>query len=234
MWGSVVEGRTLTFRLVGINNQNFVMQDTETGSWWQQVSGEAILGPLKGRTLDVVPSDQLTFGMWTGEAPNGRVLRPDDRISRAGLYAPADWEQGIQKEPAPASARADARLAPRALVIGVTAGDGAKAFPVSALTAGGVVLDEVGGTPVAVVRAPDGRSTRVFDRRVDGRVLEFVVRTDPFRLADTASGSDWDFTGAAVAGSMAGRHLSRVPYLEEYWFDWKTYHPSTELAVHLK
>jgi hypothetical protein len=119
-------------------------------------------------------------------------------------------------------------------VVGVSVGAAAKAFPVSDLVAGGVVLDDIGGTPVAIVRAPDGRSTRVFDRRVEGRALEFIVRTDPFRFADTATGSDWDFTGAAVAGPMAGRRLSRVSYLEEYWFDWKTYHPSTELATHLK
>ena len=234
MWGSVVEGRRLTFRLVGINNQNFVMQDMETGTWWQQVSGEAILGPLKGRQLALLPSDQLTFQMWTAEAPAGRVLRPEERVLRAGLYAAADWEQDMQSLPAPASAGADGRLAPRALVIGVAAGDGAKAFPVSALVAGSVVLDEVGGIPVAIARAPDGRSTRVFDRRVEGRALDFVARADPFRVADTATGSDWDFTGTAVAGPMAGRRLSRIPYLEEYWFDWKTYHPSTELATHLK
>ena len=107
MWGSVVEGRRLTFHLVGINNQNFVMQDVETGTWWQQVSGEAILGPLKGRRLALVSSDQLTFGTWKSEAPNGRVLRPDDGIARAGLYAPAAWEQDAQKYPAPASASAD-------------------------------------------------------------------------------------------------------------------------------
>jgi hypothetical protein len=43
------------------------------------------------------------------------------------------------------------------------------------------------------VRGPDGRSTRVFDRRVDGRTLELVTKADtgPFRLADTTTGSDW-------------------------------------------
>ena len=71
MWGSVVDGRTLTFRLTGINNQNFVMQDEETGSWWQQVTGEAILGPLKGKRLTLVDADQLTFSTWKSEAPNG-------------------------------------------------------------------------------------------------------------------------------------------------------------------
>ena len=58
----------LTFHLVGINNQNFVMQDAETGSWWQQVSGEAIFGPLKGTQLPLIPFDQLTFAAWREEA----------------------------------------------------------------------------------------------------------------------------------------------------------------------
>ena len=43
----MVDGRRLTFRLAGINNQNFIMRDEQTGTWWQQVSGLAIHGPLK-------------------------------------------------------------------------------------------------------------------------------------------------------------------------------------------
>jgi hypothetical protein len=96
------------------------------------------------------------------------------------------------------------------------------------------VLDDVGDTPIAVVRAPDGRSTRVFDRRVDGKALELFakVESQPFRLIDAATGSEFDFTGTGVSGPLAGRTLSRVPFLEEYWFDWKNYHPNTEIARH--
>ena len=72
----------LSFHLVGINNQNFVMQDAQTGTWWQQVSGEAILGPLKGRQLTLVPFDHLTFAAWREEAPNGRVLAPDAGVAQ--------------------------------------------------------------------------------------------------------------------------------------------------------
>ena len=48
MWETTIDGRTLHFHLAGINNQNFIMRDEETGSWWQQVTGEAILGPAEG------------------------------------------------------------------------------------------------------------------------------------------------------------------------------------------
>jgi Protein of unknown function (DUF3179) len=234
VWGSAVDGRVLTFHLVGINNQNFVMQDDEAGTWWQQVSGEAILGSLKGKRLTLIRSDQLTYAMWRSEAPQGRVLAPDDRIAAADHYARADWEERMQNTPSPLVAAGDQRLPPRALVVGIEHRGAARAYLVEHLAASSVVLDELGGDAIAIVRAPDGRSTRVFSRTLDGRVLDLVVKagTAPFRLADTATGSEWDFSGAAVTGPLAGRRLVRLPYLEEYWFDWKAYHPSTDVARH--
>jgi hypothetical protein len=236
VWGSVVDGRTLTFRLTGINNQNFVMQDEQTASWWQQVSGEAIQGPLKGKKLTLIEADQLTFATWRAESPTGRVLAPVPAIVAKGGYAPIDWEAGMARNRVPATAAAaaaaDARLQPRALVIGVERRGEARAFPVEQVSAAGVVLDEVGGTPIAIVRAADGRSTRVFDRRIDGTIMELFAKVDaaPFHFVDAASGSEFDFTGTAVSGPYAGRTLARVPFLEEYWFDWKNYHPQSDIA----
>ena len=56
MWESSVNGRKLNFHLAGINNQNFIMRDEQTGTWWQQVTGEAIQGALAGRRLGEVAS----------------------------------------------------------------------------------------------------------------------------------------------------------------------------------
>ena len=41
MWRREIDGLRLTFHLAGINNQNFVMRDEETGTYWQQISGAA-------------------------------------------------------------------------------------------------------------------------------------------------------------------------------------------------
>ena len=57
MWKSTLDGVTFHFRLAAINNQNFIMSDEETGSWWQQVTGCAILGPHSGRCLEEAPWD---------------------------------------------------------------------------------------------------------------------------------------------------------------------------------
>lgn len=226
-----MDGRPLNFRLSGINNQNFIMRDEETGSWWQQVTGEAVLGPLKGRKLRRVAHDELTFGLWRRERPRGRVLRPDEELLAQNRYAPADWEARMTRVPVVTPARDGDPLGPRALVVGLSAGGRDKAYPFDALVKQSPVVDEVGGAPVLVVVGEDGKSVRAFDRRVDGRALEFYAKpgATPLRLVDSQTGSEWDFAGACVSGALAGRQLQKLAVLNDYWFDWKLYHPETEV-----
>lgn len=234
MWeAKAADGRKLSFRLNGINNQNFIMRDEETGSWWQQVSGEAIHGPLKGERLRSVFHDELSFQLWRRERPGGRVLRPDEAVARAGRYAPADWEAGVARMPVTTSHAADPALEPRALVVGLRAGGSAKAYPLEALRKQSPVLDEVGGVPLFLVVGEDGKSVRAFERTVDGRRLEFFVKPGgaPLALVDAETGSEWDFAGRATAGPLAGSQLKRVPVLNDYWFDWKAYNPQTALYM---
>ena len=71
MLGREIDGLKLTFHLAGINNQNFLMRDEETGTYWQQINGAAVSGPLAGRVLKLIPSDELTFALWKTEQPHG-------------------------------------------------------------------------------------------------------------------------------------------------------------------
>lgn len=227
-----MDGRVLNFRLSGINNQNFIMRDEQTGSWWQQVSGECVLGPLKGQRLKLFDHDELTFATWKREGAAGRVLRPDPRLLAAGKYAPADWESRMQRVPVATTLKdADAVLPARTLVVGVEAGGAAKAYPVDALARQNPIVDKIGDAPVLVLLAEDGKSIRVFDRRLEGRTLEFFLRPGTAELLDAETGSVWDFTGAAASGPLAGRRLTRLQPVKDYWFDWKQHHPDT--AVYL-
>jgi len=225
VWNRELDGRTLTFRLIGINNQNFLMEDVQTGSWWQQVSGEAVLGPLKGRRLTQVLHDEVTFGLWQRENPWGRVLALDARQSQIGR----DWEARVGRNAVVTPRPANDPLEPRALVIGIELGGTARAYPVDLLQRTRVLLDELNDTPIAIVTGADGRSVRVFSRRVDAQVLELVDRvgSSPARYVDVQTGSEWDISGDAVAGPLAGRRLERLPFISDFWFDWRTYHPST-------
>src|SRR5690348_7676817 len=108
------------------------MRDDETGTWWQQVSGKAIHGPLKGKQLKKVFHDELSFTIWKGEQPNGRVLRPDEKIVASKEYETADWETRIGKLRAVEGTDIDKRLPPRTLVLGIEIGDKSIAYPLSA------------------------------------------------------------------------------------------------------
>ena len=231
MWETTVSGRQLHFHLAGINNQNFIMRDEETGSWWQQVTGEAIQGPLKGQTLRPVFHDELTFGLWKREKPEGRVLRPDEKVAQAGKYAPANWEERMAKVPVATSVAIDTSLEPRTLVVGLTINGASKAYPLDALVKQSLILDDVGGVPIFIVIGDDKRSVRAYERSVDGRKLEFLVKpnTAALVLVDAETGSEWDFTGKATGGQLSGRQLKKVAILEDYWFDWMTYNPKTRV-----
>ena len=233
MWESTVDGRVLHFHLAGINNQNFIMRDDETGTWWQQVNGKAIDGPLKGRQLKSVFHDEVSFTIWKRERPDGRVLKPDPNIVARNEYVPADWEAHVGKMRVVDGSDVDQRLAPRTLIVGITVANKSRAYPFPALQKQSPIIDVLGSTPVVLVLGDDHRSVRAFDRTVDGRRLEFFQKTEQGsatpQLMDVETDSTWNFAGRAIAGPLAGRELKKISVLEDYWFDWRSYHPDTSI-----
>ena len=229
MWETTVDGRVLHFHLAGINNQNFIMRDEETGTWWQQVSGKAIHGPLQGRQLKQVFHDEVSFAIWKRESPQGRVLKPVESVAAANQYEAADWETRVGRMRAVAETDIDKRLAPRTLVLGIEVAGKSVAYQLSALQKQSPIMDTIGSVPIMLVLGNDHRSARAFERVVDGRRLEFFQQTTDQQLIDAETGSTWNFEGRAVAGPLAGLQLKKVFVLEDFWFDWRIYHPDTTI-----
>ena len=205
------------------------MRDEETGSWWQQISGEAIQGELKGQKLENVEMDEVSFAVFKRENPNGRVLRPDEKILAEQKYESADWETQVGKMPVRISTDLDKSLEPRTLILGLEAGGKSKAYPFSAIEKQNPILDVVGGKNIVIFLAEDKKSVRAFERESDGKTLEFFVKPDSNEIVDAETGSVWDFSGKAISGELAGRQLKRITVMKDYWFDWKTYHADTQL-----
>jgi hypothetical protein len=233
VWTRTVNGRVLHFYLAGINNQNFLMRDKETGTWWQQITGKAIYGPLQGAMLELVLSDELTFGEWRTEFPNGQVLAPVAKYTKE--YEP-NWEPEVAKLPVVISFPGT-ELKSRDVVVGLTINGAARAYPWETLAKQSPVVDHVNGTPLLLVLGPDGKSFRVFVSRIDARDAEFFLQGEdpaetsaekkPWALVDATTASQWNFQGCATSGPAQGKCLDRIPALKDYWFDWRNYHPDT-------
>ncbi len=247
MWNRESGGLVLTFHLAGINNQNFLMRDDQTGSYWQQITGAAVSGPLRGRRLALVASDELSYGLWAAEEPGGTVLKSVDKY--ASKYETKDWEVHMKKERTVLSFADPARgLEPRTLMLGIQAFGASRAFLYDALVQEKLVLDHVGAEPVLLVVGPDGQSVRVFRDRIPGvegqpafyRTLDdkqshprdaawLKQASAAPLLMDAATGSQWNFRGCAVSGKATGLCLEPVEAIKDYWFDWRNYNPTTSV-----
>jgi hypothetical protein len=243
-----VKGQLLDFGTSGqLYNSNLLMYDRETKTLWAQALGEAVVGPLTGTMLQLVPVQLVSWGDWLRANPQGEVLSRNTGFDRAYGQNPYIGYDAPGSRPFLFTGTPDPRLQPVARVVGVQVGSDIEAFPYAALSAGevagwAVVQAEVGGRPLAVfweagtasaldesdiASSRDVGSTGVFDRRLDGRLLSF--HPSGTGIVDDQTGSTWDILGRAVAGPLQGQSLDRVLSIESFWFDWAAFHPDTSI-----
>ena len=203
------------------------MRDRETGSWWQQVTGRAISGPLEGATLELVANDELSFGLWKSEAPRGLVL---EAVTGHEKDYDSDWEKEVEKLPVTVSFPGQG-LKDRDVVLGLEVGGQARAFPLERVRTQSPMQDKVNGVPLLLVLGPDGKSVRVFRSMLNGAEISLYrdQQSAQWQLVD-GRGNVWNFQGCAVSGPATGQCLGQVNYLKDYWFDWRNYHPDTTIS----
>jgi hypothetical protein len=230
---SEVKGRTLHFQYDRMVGANEVQKDAETGSSWQQATGEAIDGPLKSTRLTLFPTVRTTWSEWRRRHPHTLVLKPmpgyaermpalSTRIKNATRIGPAGAPNGALK--------ADGRLPARETVAGLEIGRDTIAFPFTALRASRVINERVGGVPVLVVHQPSSDTTTAFDARARGKALRFEAATpDGGALTDLETGSTWNAYGLAVEGPLRGTRLKQLVLIPQFWFAWSQFRPQTRV-----
>jgi hypothetical protein len=224
VWNRILDGKLLRFRLAGINNGNALLRDEQTSSIWQQSTGEAIFGPLKGRQLQLVKSDELTFGLWKSEQPRGQVLKSDPPF--AAEYDPKNWEQHVEKTRTVVDTTKTG-IRPHQLMVGVTVAGQSKAYPIESILSARLIQDRVGGLPLIVVVGPDGASIRIFEGRLGDESFVFAQGAEGYGMNDLETASSWNFQGCAVQGKLAGQCLTEIDEHKDYWFDWLNHHPDS-------
>ena len=83
-----------SLELVAARGNNSVYKDLETGSWWQQETGQAIAGPRTGEALHTVDAERFTFAEWRKKYPEGRIMQPG--LEYQALYSqffPTLWPE---------------------------------------------------------------------------------------------------------------------------------------------
>ncbi len=131
----------LTFGVSGkLRNSDMIMFDRETESWWQQATGDAIVGALTGIELQSLPSWMESWEAFAARNPQGLVMVQPDFRRDYGANPYVDYDSSTRPflysgELPPHDIPALARV--------VRVGD--RAWPLTRLAAGGT-LTEVGVT----------------------------------------------------------------------------------------
>ena len=147
-------------------------------------------------------------------------------------------KDGIPALDAPrfASVSATAFLESREPVIELTVDGETRAYPIQILIWHEIVNDELGGVPVAVTFCPLCNTAIAFDRRVDGRTLDFgttgKLRHSDLVMYDRQTESWWQqFGGEALVGRYTGTRLERLPARIVAWADFARSHPGARVLT---
>lgn len=181
--------------------------DHATGSVWSQVWGQAIAGPLKGTTLDLIPASIVPWGTWQAEHPDTLAMTND---KTGGFFNRSERPRD-------------------GWVIGIKIGEHSKAYYYPALTRDGIVNDFVGPYPVALYADPETRNVHAFLRQVDDRVITLNLDETGQNLVNPETGAAWNIArGLAQNEAAQGETLLMVPYLSSFDWAWLDFHPKSE------
>ena len=236
-----VNGEVFTFGTSGnLRNSDLVMWDRQTESWWQQITGEAIVGELTGTKLEFISSPIVSWASFKEAFPDGQVLSRDTGFVKNYDAPPYTGYDRIGSTPFLFSGKIDDRLDAVERVVSVSVGNTHVAYPFMFLEDNPVVNDNVNGQDIVVFRAAGtlsvfrqygkgGKlavgSTAVYDPVVDGQKLTFAEQGGI--VVDEETGSTWNMFGRAVTGPLEGSQLKAVVHANHFWFAWAAFHPDT-------
>jgi len=238
-----LDDRLLDFGTTGnLRLSDLVMWDRQTETWWQQVTGEALVGELAGRRLAMMPAGIIAWSEFRRQRPGGRVLSRDTGFQRDYGRNPYVGYDDVSQSPFLFAGPSDGRLRPMERVVTVSLGGQHVAYPFSALRERRVIADDVGRQRIVVLFEPGAASaldaaqiatsrdvgaTAVYLAAIDGRSLTFSWQDDAF--VDAETGTQWTLLGEAAAGPLEGSRLEPVIHTDAFWFASAAFFPTIRI-----
>lgn len=235
-----IDGQTLRLGVSGLlRNSDLVMWDDRTESWWQQFTGEGLVGAYTGDQLPILPAQVVGFGAFVEQYPDGEVLARNGRTYGNNPYVGYDSTE----RPFLFTQSPDPRLPATERVLGALLGRQPVAYPFSVLSQAQVINDTVddwavvafwqAGKASALDRASidDSRDVgmaALYDRTLGDQTLTFALDADG-RIIDEQTGSQWNIFGTAVAGALEGQQLRQLLAFPHFWFAWAAFRPETTI-----
>jgi hypothetical protein len=221
VYSPFVDGKIEEFRLVGMDHFNAMFEDLTTKSWWQQATGVAIAGPLKGKQLPEILSRQMRLGEWLTLHPTSVIFQPDKNFKRQydslRGYDEGTIHGSLEK-------RDSASWKFKSWVVGVSRDGESKAYDWNKLTEKRVITDQVGKTRILITVEPDNRTFYVFSVN-DSLHFDFDPTTN--MLVDNHAKISCRLNGQCTGEMTKEIALTPIQAYQEFWHSWRSFHPNT-------
>lgn len=109
-----------------------------------------------------------------------------------------------------------------------------KAYSFQKIKEMGILNEEFGDLKLLIIIDPNIEVTefetnpiRVFNRELDGDVLEFEIKDQ--KLIEKQTQSEWNFNGEAIGDQYFNKKLIPLSATSAMWFSWLSAHPNTNL-----
>ncbi len=224
VYSPVVNGKLEKFRLVGMDHFNAMFEDETTKSWWQQATGIAIAGPLKGSRLEEIPSHQASLASWMRLHPNSTILQPDSNY-KEDYHDLANFDKGTIR--GHLEKRDSASWKMKSWVVGIKTNGFEKVYDWNDLLKDDIIQDTIGRQPILLVLEKDTSSFHAFSRILQGQTLSFSLDRTLNQLTDTNTHSIWNLNGYCISGPYKDDQLETLAAYQEFWHSWKQFHPNT-------
>jgi Protein of unknown function (DUF3179) len=211
----IVNGKKETFRLVGMDHFNAMLEDATTKSWWRQATGEAISGKLKGQQLPEVFSTQTTLAKWLLLNPGSKIMQADPAFIKS-YSKTMKFEDGTSRDNLTGTDSLSWK--DKSWVIGIKAGNEQKAYDWNKLKAEHIIYDRLNNIPLVIVLAADGKSFFAFEMPNNEKLL---VRNDTILLRN----KHFMINGKGIDTTSS---LKPLYASQEFWHSWRTFNPATK------
>jgi hypothetical protein len=116
------------------------------------------------------------------------------------------------------------------ILLGLTSGNVAKAYPAADLSQHGAVFDKVPDGPISVTWCGVCNTGVVFRAEVKGRTLHFQYdRMVGANEVQKDLRSTWNAYGLCLDGPLKGTQLKHVILVPQFWFAWSQFHQGTRV-----
>lgn len=218
-----VNGEVLEFGVSGkLHEANLVMYDRDSETYWNQITGKAIVGVKVPQELELIFSSITTWDEWKNGNPDTKVLSRDTGIYPETTYDTESY-RGYRKTERVGFGvdEVDDRLSSKELVHGIKVGNSSKAYPDKAVEEQGLIKDNLDNRTVLVFRSPEDGTVKALLKQKD----DLDYRLEDSHIGDS-KGGEWSFTGDKIGGEGSMKQVAPQSF---YWFAWSKFNPHTQV-----